>query len=135
MKYTKLRTLLASNGFDWISNTIIAVAVSGYTFDESHASLAEIQLSGATVLSTATVINKSVTEDGWAASQSVTLPVIPTGGPFPLLLMVDTTGKNDGIFPLVAFTGVDGITTATNGDVIVRPENSLIAGTGKWFRF
>lgn len=135
MKYLKLRLLLSSNNFDWMTSTIIAVVLSNYTFDENHASLAEIELSGATTLSTARVLNKSVTADGWAASQSVTLPVVPLGGPYTLALMVDTNGRSTGVYPLVAYTGVNALTTSSSGDVILRPENALTSGVGKWFRF
>lgn len=135
MKYLKLRTLISTNNFDWVSSTIIAAVLSNYTFNESHASLAEIEISGATTLSTARLVNKSVTLDGWAASQAVTLPVVPLGGPYTVVLMVDTNGQSSGIYPLVAYTGANALTTTTNGDVLIRPENSLVLGVGKWFRF
>lgn len=135
MKYLTLRTLLARNGFDWLSNTVVAVVLNNYTFDESHRSLSEMEISGATVLSSARVTDKSITDDGWAESRSVTLPVVPQGGPYTLVLFLDTTGRSTGMYPLVAYSGAAGITTATNGDVIVRPENALDDGAGKWFRF
>ena len=135
MKYLALRTLLASKGFDWLSNTIVAVALNNYTFDESHESLSEMEIAGATVLSSVRVTSKSITNDGWAESRSVTLPVVPQGGPYTLVLFMDSTGRSSGMYPLVAYTGASGITTLTNGDVIVRPEDALDDGVGRWFRF
>lgn len=130
-KYVKLRSFLATNGFDWVSSTVTAVVLSNYTFVETHASLADIQASGATVVAVARLNKKTVTTDGWAASQPVTIPVLPAGT-YVLVLMQDVNGKPTGIFPLVAFSS---FATSTTGDVIVRPENSLTAGTGTWFRF
>jgi hypothetical protein len=91
-------------------------------------------LAGGTVVSTARTFDKSVTVDGWAASAPVTLPVLAIGT-YTLVLAVDTNGRSTGMLPLVSFHGANAITTVTNGDVIVRPENSDVTGVGKWFRF
>lgn len=133
MKFDKLRTLLADGALNWGTQTITLAAVSGYSFSASHASLADIQLSGATVLATGRLQSKSVSSDGWAKSSSVTLSVVPQGGPYDLILFLDTTGTPTGIFPLVEFP--DALTVAANGDVIVRPDGALVSGVGNWFKF
>jgi hypothetical protein len=134
VKFLRLRTLLALKGLDWVNDNIVAIALTGYTFDENHATLADIESAGGTVVSTARTFDKSVTVDGWAASAPVTLPVLAIGT-YTLILAVDTNGRSTGMLPLVSFHGANAITTVTNGDVIVRPENSDVTGVGKWFRF
>jgi hypothetical protein len=134
MKYIALRSLLATGLLDWATARVFAVAVGNHTFNETDTNLFDMQLGGVTVLSVAPLMGKEVTTDGWASSQPVLLPVVQSGGPYDLILFLDTNGDRSGYAPLVCFDNA--ITTATNGDVIVRPEGFMATNnTGKWFQF
>lgn len=134
MKYVTLRNLLAVGSLDWEQGVIMAVVLGNYTFDEDDANLHDMQLAGATVLSLGRLSGNVVTDDGWAASESVLLPVVQSGGPYDVVLFLDSTGDRIGYLPLVCFP--DAITTASNGDVVLRPDGVLVDGTiGNWFRF
>lgn len=134
MKYVTLRNLLAVGSLDWEQSKIMAVVLDNYTFDENDTNLHEMQLAGASVVSVARLSGNVVTDDGWAASESVLLPVVQAGGPYDIVLFLDSTGDRIGYLPLVCFP--DSITTVTNGDVVLRPDGVLVDGTiGNWFRF
>lgn len=129
MKFSIFRYLTALGLVDWGSDPIYLAALTDYVMDESHTTLGDIQLSGGTVISTAPVPGREVDVDGWARSQPVTLPVV-VAGTYDLLLM-----KADGpdFTPMVLFVGA--ATSALNGDLIIRPEESEFVATGKWFRY
>lgn len=134
MKYLALRNLLATGLLDWETARVFAVVADTYTFNAADTNLFDMQLAGLTVRSIAPLSGKEVTADGWASSQPALLPVVQAGGPYDLILFLDTTGDRIGYLPLVCFDNA--VTTATNGDVVVRPEGVLITGsTGKWFQF
>lgn len=132
MKYDKLRSLLGNGGLRWTVDTITCAVVSGYTFNASHANLTDIQAAGGTILATSRLTQKAVTSTGVVQSAAVTLKVVPAGGPYDIILFVDTTGQSTGLFPLVNYPDV--VTTSFSGDVIVRPDGSLVSGTGDWFQ-
>lgn len=134
MKYLALRNLLASGLLDWETARVYVVVADTYTFNESDTNLLDMQLAGLTLRSIGPLSGKEVTSDGWASSLPALVPVVQAGGPYDLILFVDTTGSLSGYLPLVCFANA--FTTATNGDVVVRPEGVLITGsTGNWFRF
>lgn len=132
MKYDKLRSLLGNGGMRWTVDTITCAVVSGYTFNSVHANLTDIQAAGGNILATSRLTQKSVTSEGLVQSSAVTLKVVPAGGPYDIILFLDTTGQSTGLFPLVNYTDV--VTTSFSGDVIVRPNGSLVSGVGDWFK-
>lgn len=129
-KFNKLRTMLANGDMQWSAQSVTCAVLSGYTFDATHDTLAAIQGAGGVVLGTGKLAGKAVTVDGLAQSFAVALKLIPAGGPYDVLLVSDLATS---LLPLVFYDNV--ITMASSGDILIRPEGSVLGGLGSWFKF
>lgn len=132
-KYDSLRYLLGTGTLDWVSSPVVVSVVDNYNFDATDATVSDIQLSGAKFLANATINNKSVSSDGWAVGSSVLFTSVQSGGPYDLVISVDTNGLPNGSKLLVHYNNA--VTVAANGDVIVDPDGGGAGATGNWFRF
>lgn len=128
-KFNKLRTMLANGDMQWPSQAITCALLSGYTFDATHDSLAAIQGAGGVVLGTGKLAGKVVTATGVAQSFAVPLKLIPAGGPYDVVLVSDLGVS---LLPLVFYDNV--VTMASSGDILIRPEGSVLGGVGSWFQ-
>lgn len=132
-KYDSFRYLLGTGSFNWEDSSVFISVVDNYTFDATDQTVSEIQLAGADFLATGTISNKSVSSGGWAVGSSVLFTSVQSGGPYDLIISLDTDGQASGSKLLVHYNNA--VTVAANGDVIVDPDGGGAGVTGNWFRF
>lgn len=131
MKYNIFRYQLSQGSISWDNDSFMAVVLAGYSFNEAHQTLADINLSGGATVCTGQLSQRVVSTTGWAVSAPVVLPVVPQGGPYDLVLVQIGGSTPQDCTPLVFYDNA--LTPATNGDVVMYPEDA--GDTGRWFRF
>lgn len=128
-KFNKLRSMVGNGELQWVNQIITCAVVSGYTFDATHQSLNDILTAGGTVLATSKLPGKAVTADGSAQSLPTPLRLVPTGGPYDVIIFATV---NNNITPLVFYDNA--VTLLATSDVTIRP-SGVTTGAGTWFRF
>lgn len=132
-KYNSFRHLLGTGAIDWPNSDITISVVDNYSFNASDETLADIDLAGADILATTRISNRSVSDDGWAIGSSALFTSVASGGPYDLIICLDTNAQRSGAKLLVHFNNA--VTAASNGDVIVDPDGGGSGATGNWFKF
>ena len=131
-KYDQLRYLAATGGLDWVADSISLVVVSGYVFDQTHATLTAITTAGATVVGSGQLNNKTALTTGRVTSDDVSVAKIPAGT-YQAILVVQKFGNS---YPLVFLDATyldEAFVLASGGDLIFRPNGDI--GDGVWVTF
>ena len=134
-KYDNLTTLLSSGRLNWSADNIVAVLVTGATFDPTHAVITDL---GVGTLASVNVPGRSVAADG----SLVGLPVVFNAVDKDIELQV-VFCREDGItsVPLAWFDTDDNdgpMILTNNGTFTMRPTPGSMAGPpqlGTWVTF
>jgi hypothetical protein len=133
-KYDNLMVLMTSGKLNWASDAIVALLMTGVTYNVSHTTIAE---AGGTRKAMVPVPRRSVGPTGSLLGGAVSFSNMPKDTDFQMLIAKD---MGPGTVPsLLAFYDSDGddnpLRLANNGTLIVRPEQLLPAedtGQGTW---
>ena len=129
--FSKGREGFLAGEIDWDSATIKASLVRGYTFNAAHKFVSEITNAGATLVATATLASKTVT-DGVADAADATFAAVAAGAAITGLLIYQSSAVGGGsdvaasaqraIFFTDAYTGLP--VTPNGGDLICTFDNA-----------